>query len=94
MESKQELVTRPMLHEKHKRFEELLQVPEEECLLGEGWVLPFCKVYNIKEHQQHGEAGSVDVEATEAERKHLQDLTKKYAAKNHFNFNETSLFPR
>ena len=58
-----------MLREKRKRFEVELKVPDEEKHLGEGWVASFCKTYKIWEHQCHGELGSVDLEAVEAERK-------------------------
>jgi hypothetical protein len=46
MEVKGEVVTGPMLQEKSKRFEDELQVPKEERLPGEGWVLSFCKAYS------------------------------------------------
>ena len=55
-------------------------------------VLSFCEAYNIKEHQRHGEAGSVDIIAVKAERAHLQALLTKYPVKDHFNFDESSLF--
>lgn len=42
MENKNEHVTGAMLQEKRLRFENLLEVPEEERLTGEGWVTnPF-----------------------------------------------------
>jgi len=43
MEAKQETVTGPMLREKRKRFEEMFGVPENERLLGDGWISSFCK---------------------------------------------------
>jgi hypothetical protein len=43
MEEKRETVTGPMLREKRKRFEEDFNVPENECLTGDGWVTSFCK---------------------------------------------------
>ena len=93
MEERKETVSGPMLREKRKRFEELLQVPETERLPGEGWVVPFCKAYKIKEFRRHGEAASVDLAAVEAERKRVQELMKKYEPHNRWNFDETSLFP-
>jgi len=60
MESMGETVTGPMLQEKRKRFEDLFNVPDIERLLGDGWLLPFCRAYKIKEYKQHGEAGSAD----------------------------------
>jgi hypothetical protein len=69
METLGETVTGGMLREKRKHFEVELKVPDEEKFLGEGWVASFCKTYKIREHQRHGESGSVDLEAVEAERK-------------------------
>jgi len=66
--AKGEIVTGPMLREKRSRFEDKFQVHEKERLLGEGWLHSFCKTYNIREHRRHGEAGSVDTVAVEAER--------------------------
>jgi hypothetical protein len=85
MEEKRETVNGPMLVEKQKRFEKEFNVPEQECLPGDGWVASFCRTcvlyyiffsswfdcqyrYKIKEYRQHGEAGSGDPAAAEAER--------------------------
>jgi len=92
MEEKGETVTGPMLVAKHMRFEEVFDVPHGERLIGDGWVLSFCKAYNIKEHQRHGEASSVDLIAVKAERACLQALLAKYPVKDCFNFDESSLF--
>lgn len=53
-----ESLTGPMLKEKRKIYEELLQVPEDEQLTGNGWIGSFCKTFNIKEQRRHGESGS------------------------------------
>ena len=92
MEEKKETVSGPMLQEKRKRFEEMLQVPETEHLPREGWVVPFCKAYKIKEFWRHGEAASVDLAAVEAKRKRVQELMKKYAPCDRWNWDKTSLF--
>jgi hypothetical protein len=47
MQAKGEIVSGPMLVEKRKRFEELLQVPEEERLKGAGWLQPFLRAYIV-----------------------------------------------
>jgi hypothetical protein len=94
MESKGETVNGPMLCEKHRQFEDLLDVPDSEHLSGDGWLTPFCRAYKIKEYKRHGEAGSADLKAVEAERKHVQELTKKFAPEDQWNFDKTSLFPR
>jgi hypothetical protein len=93
-DSKGETVTGPMLREKCARFEELLNVPDNQHLLGDGWVVSFCKTYKLREQRRHGEAGSVDLQAVEAKRKCLQALMKKYAPRDRFNFDETGLFPK
>jgi hypothetical protein len=94
MQENKETVTGPMLREKRKRFEELLNVPENEQLPGEGWVQSFCKAYKLKEYRLHGEASSAEPSAIEAERKRMQDLLKKFAPQDRWNFDETSLFPK
>jgi hypothetical protein len=50
MEHNGESVTGPMLREKRQRIEEELGIPEEERLPGDGWIVSFCKTYNIREH--------------------------------------------
>ena len=94
MEEAKETVTGPMLRSKREKIEELLSVPEEERIRGDGWITPFCKAYNIKEHRRHGEAGSVDLEAVNRERERIQRLMKSYRPEDQFNFDETSLFPK
>jgi hypothetical protein len=43
MMDKGEIVSGPMLSEKRRRFEDLLQVPENERMKGSGWIAPFQK---------------------------------------------------
>ena len=79
MESKQETVTGPMLKEKRKHFEDEFNVLESEQLLGGSWVQRCCKAYKICEHKCHGEAGSVDLEAVDAEQAQCQRITVRFA---------------
>ena len=94
MQENKETVTGPMLRAKRKHFEEMLNVPENEQLPGEGWVQSFCKTYKLKEYRRHGEASSAGAEAVEAEQKRMRDLMKKFAPRDRWNFDETSLFPK
>jgi hypothetical protein len=48
-DSKGEIIMGPMLREKCAHFEELLNVPDNQCLSGDGWVMFFCKTYKLKE---------------------------------------------
>ena len=64
-----------------------------ECLSGDGWIVPFCKAHGYKERCQHGKAGLVDIEAVEAEHKHLGMILVTYAVEDQFNVDESSLFP-
>ena len=82
----------PMLREKRARFEKAFDVPEAERLLGDGWVAPFCAAYKLKEYWRHGEAGSVDLEAVEAERQRVQGILRNFAPHNRLNLDETSFF--
>jgi hypothetical protein len=93
MEQKGEQVNGPMLKEKRCRFEVLFNVPEDERLTGEGWIAPFCRAYRIREFRRHGEAGSVDLAAVEMEQKRCQEILSKFAPRDRWNFDETSLFP-
>ena len=82
MEGKGETVSGPMLKEKRKRFEQQFEVPKKECLLGDGWIAPFCHAFGIKECHRHGEAGSVDLEGVETECKHVGMILATYLAKD------------
>jgi uncharacterized protein YecA (UPF0149 family) len=50
MQENKETVTGPMLWVKHKGFKEMLNVPENEWLSGEGWIQSFCITYKLKEY--------------------------------------------
>jgi hypothetical protein len=91
MEGRGETVTGMMLMEKRKRIEQRLDVPEAECLKGEGWVRSFCAAYKIREIRRHGEAGSVDLEAVHKERLRLHDILQPYAPRNIWNLDESGL---
>ena len=93
MEEKGESVTGPMLKAKRLKFEEEFNVPEVERLSGDGWIVPLCKAYGYKERHRHGEAGSVDIEAVEAERKRIGMILATYAECDRWNVDESSLFP-
>ncbi|CAK5282842.1 unnamed protein product [Mycena citricolor] len=71
MEQKNRAVTGAMLIEQRKRLEVALNVPEERRLRGTGWVDSFKKAHGLSERRWHGEAGSVNLEAVEVERKRL-----------------------
>jgi len=78
MENKHKTMTRPMLWEKQKIFKDEFGVPEKERLSEEACVSSFCKAYKICEHQQHGEAGSVDSETVDAEQKYCCKILAKF----------------
>jgi hypothetical protein len=48
--------------------------------------------YKIREHQRHGEAGSVNPAAVEAEQIRVWEILARFAPKDRFNFDETGLF--
>ncbi|CAK5271591.1 unnamed protein product [Mycena citricolor] len=74
MEQKNRAVTGAMLIEQRKRLEIALNVPEECCLRGTGWLKSFKKAHGLSERHRHGEASSVDLAAVEVERKRLIDI--------------------
>ncbi|KAF8230573.1 hypothetical protein L208DRAFT_1281085, partial [Tricholoma matsutake] len=93
MEAKGEMmVNSPMLLEKRAQFEKAFDVPQEERLIGDGWVPTFCAAYKMKEYQRHGEAGSVDLEAMEVEQRHVQGILMKFAPCDWFNVDEMGFF--
>ena len=47
IENKGETVTGPMFQAKRQMFEEKLNVPKEEHMLGDGWIASFCRVYGL-----------------------------------------------
>ncbi|CAK5275207.1 unnamed protein product [Mycena citricolor] len=93
MEQKKNTVTGAMLIEKRKRLEELLNVPKEKRLTGTGWLESFKAANNLQERKRHGEAGSVDLEAVEKERKRMRRIMAKYKPEDRWNTDETSFFP-
>jgi Tc5 transposase DNA-binding domain len=92
MEETGETVNGLMLKAKWSKFVEQFDVSEFEHLPGDGWILPFCKTYGLKEHHQHREAGSVNLQAVEEEHKQLKMTLATYLPKNQWNFDESSLF--
>ena len=94
IEETRETYTGDMLQAKRKRFEILLQVPEDQQLSGKGWIPPFCRQFKIKEYRRHGEAGSVDLDAVVTERVRLQGVLEKYAPRDRLNFDESGMFWR
>ncbi|KIJ49861.1 hypothetical protein M422DRAFT_135371, partial [Sphaerobolus stellatus SS14] len=79
--------------QKRLTFENLLDVPQEEHLEGDGWVQSFSRAYGIKEFRRHGEAASVDLTAVKQEQIRVAEIVATFALKDRFNFDETSLFP-
>jgi hypothetical protein len=99
-----------MLIEKRKRFEMALNILEERCLTGTGWLDSFKKASvsasffkcaeayslfsnNIRECRRHGEAGSANLEAVEAERQRMEKIMVRYEPEDRWNADETSFFP-
>ncbi|KAG6811566.1 hypothetical protein H0H87_010344, partial [Tephrocybe sp. NHM501043] len=93
MEAKGESVSGPMLREKRKRYKEEFEVPDDQCLLSDGWISSFCWTYKIKEHHRHGEADSVDLAAVKVERACIQKVLAPYALRDRWNKDESVLFP-
>ena len=53
-----------------------------------------CTLRNgLKEYKQHGEAGSVDVEAVESERQRISKIVAEYPPEDCLNADESGLFP-
>ncbi|SJK99922.1 uncharacterized protein ARMOST_03233 [Armillaria ostoyae] len=80
-----------MLMEKQRQIENLMDVPEDQCLKGEGWLRLFCKTWKIQEVWWHGEAGSVDLVAVEKECIHFHSIMAKYVMWDRWNIDESGL---
>ena len=91
-DKKGEVASGPMLYEKKAEFEKALNIPEEECLTGKGWILPFCRAYKIHQIHRHGKSASVDPVVANAERKRCITINKEYPPKDQFNGDETGFF--
>jgi len=48
--------------------------------------------YKIKEYRRHGEAGSADLAAVEAERIRMREVLAPFAKRDRWNFDEPALF--
>ncbi|KAF9233923.1 hypothetical protein BU15DRAFT_79615 [Melanogaster broomeanus] len=57
-----------------------------------GWVPNCCRTYGLKEFRQHGEAGSVNLEAVEKEQEWIRKIYAEYTPKDNLNFHESGLF--
>jgi hypothetical protein len=93
MEDKGEAVSGPMLREKCIHFKNAFDVPEAERLTGDGWLSPFYAAYKIKQHRNHGEAGSVDPAAVEVERRRVAGVLSPFSPRDWWNLDKTSLNP-
>jgi hypothetical protein len=82
MELKGEVMNCQMFCEKCPRLEEQMGVPKAEQLKGDSWVAAFCIAYNIKEHQQHGEAESVDPEVVKLEWEQIMKILLTFLMKD------------
>ncbi|PVF93686.1 hypothetical protein CPB86DRAFT_683040, partial [Serendipita vermifera] len=89
MEEKQELVSSAMLIAKWQRFEDQFDVPEQERLVGRGWIRSFCQAYKLREVNKHGKAGLVDPEHVVQEQLHLLELLAHFPVADHWNADET-----
>lgn len=59
---------------------------------GDGWVASFTKTYHLQERRRHGEAASVDLTAVKDEQQRIATILAKFAPRDRWNFDETSLF--
>lgn len=89
------LLTGEVIHQKWKKFADLVGVPEDEQLkLSNGWLSQYKVRVGLKEIKHHGEAASVASETVDSERLCLQELIKRLGYKpcDIFNADESGLF--
>ncbi|KAJ3794951.1 hypothetical protein GGU11DRAFT_688776, partial [Lentinula aff. detonsa] len=77
---------------KHAAFEEALGIPNERCLTGKGWIPLFCKTYQIRQMQKHGESGSVDPAVAKAEMWRCTAINASYTPEDIWNDDEMGFF--
>ena len=71
------LLTGTVLHQKWRKFADLVCVPEDKQLnLSEGWLTRYKTRNGLKEMRRHGEAASVASETVHREQHCMQELIK------------------
>lgn len=68
-------LTGEVLRQKWYQFADLVEIPKDERLnLSDGWLTRFKTCHNLQNFKCHGEAGSINPEVLEMERKQIQQL--------------------
>ena len=89
------LLTGEVLHQKWKKFADLVSVPEDKQLnLSEGWLIQYKMRTGLKEMKHHDEAASATPETVDKEWVQVQEIIKKLGYKQHniFNADEIASF--
>ena len=85
-------LTDQLIVEKAQVFASCLGVTEGEITFLKSWLHQFKERHNLKRIRMHGESGSVDEQAIEANINDLKCFTNDYAWKDIYNMDETGLF--
>jgi hypothetical protein len=82
-----------ILRQKWTQFADMCDIPADKRVkLSDGWLRGFKKHCGLRELKRHGEAGSADPAAVQAERVRVQKILEKYPLRNIFNMDETGLY--
>ena len=99
MEHKSGIVNREVIQVKASQFWEALRsrnihLYADEVIPNwtEGWLSGFKARHGLKKYKKHGEAASVDTEATASQMDALCDAIQDYHPRDIFNMDETSNF--
>ena len=91
-EAKLQPITGPLIVAKAERLRAALNLPIDALKLSNGWVDEFKKRHALQHHQNHGEAGSVNLTSVKAERERMQHKLQGWDLNDVFNTDETSFF--
>jgi len=91
-EAKLQPITRPLIVAKAERLRAVLNLPIDTLKFSNGWVDEFKKRHALQHHQNHGEAGSVNLTSVKAECERMQHELQGWDLNDVFNADETSFF--
>ena len=77
---------------KAERLRGALGLPKEALKFSNSWLDEFKKRHSLKQHNHHGEAGSVNLTSVKEERERIQKALNGWDLNNVFNADETSFF--
>ena len=85
-------ITGPLIVAKGERLRDALNLPIDAIKFSNGWVDEFKRRHGLQHHQNHGEAGSVNLTSVKEERTRMWRELQGWDLNDVFNADETSFF--